>query len=339
MDGRFEEIMLCLVGDIAQLVEEIERQKGIDMAWDDSFNRWMSEVRGTFERINPQFTYNKLGRDAILVSNFMLTMNTNVRLAGTSDAKLEALSEPLYNMAQEMFDRNLSLQEFHQQYQHDESVEIYRQVISDKTYIETFMDVNKMDVPFLHTHASKTSCPEAMVVYLHSAQDTVLGLGNLKDWDEDGNKAASHLLGKCIMFGNCVVLHKNKICRRKKRAVSEEPEHACTVALSFALKKIFDMESDAESLWPHNRKDAENSYWLKAVLDGKAEWDPMRHNIFAHDETCMEFVKMFIELCHRFKKQKMMLKMDGPLGGSSKKCNGLMQAFLYYKFIVQGDMN
>eukprot|EP00727_Mastigamoeba_balamuthi_P000209 m51a1_g10185 hypothetical protein (147) ;mRNA; f:90276-93302 len=45
----------------------------------------------------------------------------------------------------------------------------------------------------------------------------------------------------------------------------------------------------------------------------------MRHNIFAHDKTCMEFVKMFIKLCHWFKKQKLMLKMDGPLGGSSKK--------------------
>eukprot|EP00727_Mastigamoeba_balamuthi_P004437 m51a1_g13992 hypothetical protein (248) ;mRNA; f:1056578-1057747 len=215
----------------------------------------MSEVRGTFEWINPWFMHNKLGRDMILVSNFMLMMNMNVRLAGTSDAELEALSEPLYNMAQEMFDgtwgtelvvdykvtasaeighntrgsrlhmhvgikirhhlygwtgcygvlgivisaimqngnqsklmpdkinelidifeaslrrepgfeqtkftiipvpsykllktwgRNLSLQEFHQQYQHDESVEIYRQVIPDKTYIETFVDVNKTDVP------------------------------------------------------------------------------------------------------------------------------------------------------------------------------------------------
>eukprot|EP00727_Mastigamoeba_balamuthi_P012445 m51a1_g7823 hypothetical protein (852) ;mRNA; r:139405-142623 len=51
-------------------------------------------------------------------------------------------------------------------------------------------------------------------------------------------------------------------------------------------------------------------------------------------DTCMEFVKMFIELRHRFKKQKMILKMDGPLGGSSKKRNGLVQAFLYYKYIV-----
>eukprot|EP00727_Mastigamoeba_balamuthi_P000691 m51a1_g10619 hypothetical protein (423) ;mRNA; r:57479-59030 len=381
----------------------------------------MSEVRGTFERINPRFTHNKLGRDAILVSNFMLTMNTNVRLAGTSDAELEALSEPLYNMAQEMFDGserlsrfvqfgtqggrdpltnkyvflpdptrtwgtelvvdykvtasaeighntrgsrlhmhvgikirhhsyvkldrdlifeeanrflesvdypalmfnivhgvklqlcqwtgetikkrfrmplprnkgwtgcygapgivvsaivqngnqskltpdeinelidifeaslrrepgfeqtkftitpapsykllktwggNLSLQEFHQQYQHDESVEIYRQVIPDKTYTETFVDVDKTDVPFLRTHASKTSCLEAVVVYLHPAQDTVLGLGNPKDWGEDGNKAASHLLGKCTVFGDCVVLHKNKIRERKKRAASEEPEQA-----------------------------------------------------------------------------------------------------------------
>eukprot|EP00727_Mastigamoeba_balamuthi_P004438 m51a1_g13993 hypothetical protein (111) ;mRNA; f:1058524-1058856 len=109
------------------------------------------------------------------------------------------------------------------------------------------------------------------------------------------------------------------------------------------------MESDAESLhkfvwdfisWglgrPHNCKDAENSYWLKVVLDGEAEWDLMRHNIFAHDETCMEFVKMFIELCNQFKKQKMILKMNGPLGGSSKKRNGLMQAFLYYKYIMRG---
>eukprot|EP00727_Mastigamoeba_balamuthi_P005339 m51a1_g14803 hypothetical protein (160) ;mRNA; r:559494-562313 len=67
--------------------------------------------------------------------------------------------------------------------------------------------------------------------------------------------------------------------------------------------------------------------------------DPMRHNIFAYDETCMEFVKMFIELRHQFKKQKMMLKMDGPLGGSSKKHNSLVQAFLYYKYIMRGDMN
>eukprot|EP00727_Mastigamoeba_balamuthi_P005341 m51a1_g14805 hypothetical protein (250) ;mRNA; r:575217-577780 len=74
--------------DIAQLAEKIERQKGIDMAHDDSFIR-MSEVRGTFEHINPRFTHNKLSRDAILVSNFMITMNMNVRLAGTSDAELE----------------------------------------------------------------------------------------------------------------------------------------------------------------------------------------------------------------------------------------------------------
>eukprot|EP00727_Mastigamoeba_balamuthi_P000208 m51a1_g10184 hypothetical protein (142) ;mRNA; f:89394-89819 len=87
-------------------------------------------------------------------------------------------------------------------------------------------------VQFLCAHASKTSCLEAMVMYLHPAQDTVLGLGNPKNWSEDWNKAAFHLLSKCMMFGDCMVLHKNKICKRKKRAVSEEPEQA------LVLKKV-----------------------------------------------------------------------------------------------------
>eukprot|EP00727_Mastigamoeba_balamuthi_P008425 m51a1_g4204 hypothetical protein (70) ;mRNA; r:20331-20540 len=58
----------------------------------------MAEVKGTFEHINPHFMHNKLGRDVVLIFNFMFTMNTDVRLLGTSNAELEELSELQYYM-------------------------------------------------------------------------------------------------------------------------------------------------------------------------------------------------------------------------------------------------
>eukprot|EP00727_Mastigamoeba_balamuthi_P003906 m51a1_g13512 hypothetical protein (318) ;mRNA; r:102-1055 len=199
------------------------------------------------------------------------------REPGFEQVKFTIIPAPNYKLLKN-WGGNLTLEEFHQQYQHDESVDMYKQVIPDKMYTETFVDVDTEQAParapaettadegtgtdsdsdserqpnapkrwrrsvfsitgkdeaksriqmprcssawieFLRAQAEKTSCPEAVVLYLHPHQGTIMGLGNPKDWGEDGNKAASHALGKSTVFGDCVVLHKNKIRERKKRAV------------------------------------------------------------------------------------------------------------------------
>lgn len=71
----------------------------------------MGEVKGSFEKLKPRFHHDKLGRNAMLVSNFMVTFNTNVRF-NENDAELEQRSEPLYDMAQELFDGSDRMRRF-----------------------------------------------------------------------------------------------------------------------------------------------------------------------------------------------------------------------------------
>ena len=62
----------------------------------------MAQVPGQFIKLKPKFEHNKKGEGAILVSNFLVTLNTNARMTA-EDKDLEAESIPLYNMAEVVF--------------------------------------------------------------------------------------------------------------------------------------------------------------------------------------------------------------------------------------------
>lgn len=124
------------------------------------------------------------------------------------------------------------------------------------------------------------------------------------------------------------------------------PEHE-KMAYSFALAKVAEAAGSQEEIewffdfiaWglgrPRKKEDAIRSYWLKDVYEGRTTWDPMKHNIFAVEPSCMAFVNMFQDLRGKFLKQKEVLKVHGPL--DSEK--GIIQAYLYFKYIVRGDRN
>lgn len=57
---------------------------------------------GTFETVAPRFEHDKRGDGTIRVSNFLITLNTNVRFSSDS-RELEDLSEPMYRMAEMLF--------------------------------------------------------------------------------------------------------------------------------------------------------------------------------------------------------------------------------------------
>jgi hypothetical protein len=67
----------------------------------------MSDIPGSFKTIKSHFGKDKK-RDGIKVSNFLVTLNTNARFDAT-DKALEALSEPLNNMAEVLFGSSDSL--------------------------------------------------------------------------------------------------------------------------------------------------------------------------------------------------------------------------------------
>lgn len=79
-----------------------------------------------------------------------------------------------------------------------------------------------------------------------------------------------------------------------------------------------------------DKKNFYNDNWL-------LKKSSMETNIFAHSPHCMDLIRLLQNLMTRFKVQKEILKLEGPLGNTST--NGLTQAFLYWKYIVEGSKN
>lgn len=68
-------------------------------------------VPGKFIALAPKFQHNKKAGEAILVSNFLVTFNTNIRF-NDEDEILEELSRPLYRMCEVLFGDSDGLRRF-----------------------------------------------------------------------------------------------------------------------------------------------------------------------------------------------------------------------------------
>jgi hypothetical protein len=67
-------------------------------------------VPGSFQRIAPRFEHDKKGPERTKVSNYLITLNTNVRF-DDKDSELERISQPLYEMAEFIFGTSEHLSE------------------------------------------------------------------------------------------------------------------------------------------------------------------------------------------------------------------------------------
>jgi hypothetical protein len=68
-------------------------------------------VSGGFSRIDPDLTHDKHGPMSSNVSNFLISMNTNVRIRAES-ADLPRLTEPLYQMCEHLFGASATVSQF-----------------------------------------------------------------------------------------------------------------------------------------------------------------------------------------------------------------------------------
>lgn len=68
------------------------------------------QVPGQFTALTPRFEHDKKGKNTVLVSNFLITLNTNVRFE-EGDKRLEEASGPLVKMAEQVFGNSNGLRE------------------------------------------------------------------------------------------------------------------------------------------------------------------------------------------------------------------------------------
>lgn len=77
---------------------------------------------------------------------------------------------------------------------------------------------------FFKVMAARTHCKDAVIVYLHPHSDTVFGIGNPEDWQGEGNKSCSEVMGKIVTFGPVTAFHKNKIRETPKKTTKSKSD-------------------------------------------------------------------------------------------------------------------
>ena len=110
----------------------------------------MSKVQGKFKRVAPQLTYNKKGPGAPKFSNFLITLNTNVRVSANVG---DEMIDPLYSAAEWLFgdaDQLQDVVEFGTKGDRDPVTQKTAFLPSDKTWntrtIDTFRTTAKVEI-------------------------------------------------------------------------------------------------------------------------------------------------------------------------------------------------
>ena len=147
------------------------------------------------------------------------------------------------------------LKEFHETYDHDFQIKAFEQVVPNNTvpvgdngekaplkqwsYTKVPEDRNSemasgpIQVPrclaswmdFLSSNNSwRSVSPNAVVLYFHPTNDKLMAIGCPASWNESSNKRAAEMFGKTPVYGDVMIIHKNKLKEMKKNDEAKDGE-------------------------------------------------------------------------------------------------------------------
>lgn len=148
----------------------------------------------------------------------------------------------------------MSLEDYHKVYGHDEQIKMYfQEIIPGETYVPKDEKASNPPKPWKYALAQPKdkelfkeclagmprcvsawldhlkefnpnfdTCPNAVVVYYHPSQDKLFAIGSPLDWGESANKKASEIFGGLPVYGKVHLFSKGQFKEKKKSKKAKE---------------------------------------------------------------------------------------------------------------------